>query len=507
MKKTALLIMLVTVISKILGFGREITLSYFFGASNISDAYLIALTIPGVIFEFIGVGLTTAYIPMQSKIEKELGRKEADQHTSNLVNILMVLTVIIFIFGILFSEPITKLFASGFDSETLELAVVFTRISFMGIFFSVLFAVMTGYLQIKGKYLISALTGFPLNFLIILSIALSSKGNVFILVIGTVVASASQIAFMAPFMKKVGFEYKPVINFKSIHIKNMLLIAIPVIIGTSVNQINTLVNRTVATNVAVGGVSALNFSNRLIVFVQALFVTSFITVIYPMISKMAIEGEINRLKKTISESINSVLLFLLPITIGTMIFAEPIVRTLFGRGAFDEQAVSMTSQALFFYAIGLIGIGLREVLSRVFYSMQDTKTPMINATIGVVLNIILTIILSRSMGIGGLALATSITATFTTVLLSISLRKKIGPFGLKQSVVSCIKILFASFIMGLMAKLSFDILVTNLFGQEISLIVSIVIGVVIYFVAIYLLKVNDVEVVVNAIKKKLKISK
>lgn len=106
----------------------------------------------------------------------------------------------------------------------------------------------------------------------------------------------------------------------------------------------------------------------------------------------------------------------MPIAIGSMIFAGPVVVLLFGRGAFDTHAMSMTYYALFFYSVGMIGFGLSEVLSKAFYSMQDTKTPMINATIGVSLNIVLNIILSKYLGIGGLALATSTAAIFTTGL-------------------------------------------------------------------------------------------
>jgi putative peptidoglycan lipid II flippase len=150
----------------------------------------------------------------------------------------------------------------------------------------------------------------------------------------------------------------------------------------------------------------------------------------------------------------------------------------------------------------MVGFGLREVLSRVFYSLQDTRTPMINAAIGMLLNIILNIVLSRFLGIGGLALATSIAAIFTTALLFVSLRKKTGPFGMKQISISFLKILFASLVMGGLAKLSFNHLTASL-SQNLSLLLAIVVGSVSYFVIIYFMKIEDVDVIVGAIKKKL----
>jgi putative peptidoglycan lipid II flippase len=151
----------------------------------------------------------------------------------------------------------------------------------------------------------------------------------------------------------------------------------------------------------------------------------------------------------------------------------------------------------------MIGFGLREVLSRAFYSLQDTKIPMINATIAMVINIVLNIILSKFLGIGGLALATSISAIFCTSLLFISLRKKIGSFGMKNITISFIKILCASLVMGVIAKVFYDILLNNI-NANLSLILSIGIGAVVYFIIIYFMKIEEVDIIVNAVKKKLK---
>lgn len=274
------------------------------------------------------------------------------------------------------------------------------------------------------------------------------------------------------------------------------------VLGVSVDQINVLVDRTIASTLIVGGISALNYANRLNTFIQGIFVMSIATVMYPLISKMVTDKDIDGLKRTLSESIFGINILIVPITVGAVIFSSPLVSLIFGRGAFDEQANILTSSALLFYSIGMLGFGLREILSRVFYSMQDTKTPMINAAIGMIINILLNLILSRLLGIGGLALATSIAAIVTTFLLFMNLRKKIGPFGMKQISISFLKILFASSIMGLFAKLSFNYLTVSL-SQNLSLLLAIGVGAVSYFVTIYFLKIEDVDVIIGAIKKKL----
>lgn len=502
MKKTALIIMIITLLSKFLGFGRDITLSYFYGASNISDAYLISLTIPGAIFGFIGVGISAGYIPMYSKIEKEEQAEEANKYTNNLVNSLIIISTVIVVFSLLFTEQLVRLFASGFNGETLLIAILFTRVGLIGIYFTGLIFIFSSYLQLKGNYIIPALIGFPMNLIIILSIFLSCQTNIMVLAIGSVTATAFQFLFLLPFIHKKGYRYKFILNIKDKHIKEMAYIALPVIIGVSVNQINVLVDRTIASQMVVGGISALNYANRLNLFVQGIFVLSISTAMYPLISKMAAENNINGFKKSVSEAISGINLLVVPATIGFIILAEPLVNLLFGRGAFNAQAISLTTSALIFYSIGMIGFGLRDVLSRAFYSMQDTKTPMINAAIGMVLNIVLNIILSRYLGLGGLALATSLSAIFTTVLLFIGLRKKIGPLGMKQESISFLKILFASLLMGIIAKFFFDYLTSSL-SQILSLLITIAIGAISYFVIIYFMKIEGVDVIVSALKRKI----
>lgn len=501
MKKTALLIMILTILSKLLGLGRELTLSYFYGASHISDAYLISIVIPGVIFGFISAGLSAGYIPIYSQILNNEGESIANRFTSNLINISLLLSLIVVIFSFIFSNQIVKIFASGFEGESLKLAVDFTRITLFAILFTGIVSIFTGFLQINGNYMIPALIGFPLNFFIILSIALSLKINTKVMALGYVVAVAFQVLLMILFIKKNRFKYTFSIDLKDKYMKKMLYIALPIILGVSVNQINMLVDRTIASTIVVGGISALNYAERLNGFVQGIFVISISTALYPLISKMAAENNIKGLKIALSESITGINLLVLPATIGSMIFAVPIVSILFGRGAFDNNAVILTSSALFFYSIGMVGFGLREILSRAFYSLQDTKTPMINAAIGMLLNIVLNIILSSYMGIAGLALATSIAAIFTTGLMFVSLRNKIGPFGIKHIAISFLKILFASLSMGGISKLSYYYMTSTL-NQSLSLIFAVLIGAISYCILINFMKIEDVDLIIGLIRKR-----
>lgn len=505
MKRTVLLLIIIAFISKFIGFGREMVLSYFYGASSTSDAYIIALTIPTVIFAFIGKAISTSYIPMYNSIHKNFGTNQANLFTNNLLNVLSIISILIMSIGVIYTEPIVKVFASGFEGTTLTLAVKFTRISMMGIVFTAMIHIFKAYLNIKGNYIIPALIGLPMNIIIILSILISAQKSTMVLAYGILISVIAQLILLLPYIKIKGFNYKFFTKLSDRHIQKMLYLSIPIIIGVAVNDINKIVDKTIASGLSEGAISALNYAGQINGFVQGIVVTSIATVMYPLISKMAVQDNITGLKKTLAEAISWVNILIVPATIGSMILAQPLVEFLFGRGAFDERAVIMTKNSLFFYSIGMLGIGLREILSRPFFALQDTRTPMINASIGMVVNIILNLILSHYLGISGIALATSIAAIFTMVLMFISLRKRIGTFGIKSIIITFLKVLLASIIMAIVVTLSFNYI--NVMSKNFALILSILIGVLTYAITIYFLKIEVVEAIIYKVKLKKKSSK
>lgn len=503
MKKVAFILMICSILSKVLGFCRDIILSYFYGASYITDAYLISQTIPLTIFAFIGTGIATSYIPILTQIISEKGEKGCNKFTNNVVNIGVLLCTLIVCIVCIFTEPIVRVFAMGFEGETLLLAKQLTQINIFGIYFSMLVYVFTGFLNYWGNFTIPGLVGIPLNIVTIISIIIASKTDEKVLAMGGILAIMIQVLFMVPWMKKNKYRYQLKLDVKDTYLKKMLYLSMPVMLGVSVNQINVLVDRTLASSLAEGGISALNYANRLNNFIQGIFVISIATVIYPLISNMVQKKDMDGFKSNIRSAITAINLILIPATAGMIIFAEPIVRLLFGRGEFNSSAVSMTQGALVFYSIGIIGFGLREILSRAFYALQDTKTPMINAIISIILNICLNLILSYKMGINGLALATSISAIVCSILLMISLKRKIGRYGMKLITINFIKMAVASIIMAMCALGAFYLL-TAMLSTEMSLIVGIVIGISVYFICIYFMKVQDVDTVITGIRNKVK---
>ena len=263
MKKTVVLLMIITVFSKILGFLRDVFLSFFYGASNMSDIFLISIMIPTVIFALVGNAITTGFIPMYTRIEAEEGSSSSKIFTKQVTNGVLLVGSIVIGIGMAFTEPLVKIFASGFRGETLETAIIFTRISLIGIYFHGMVFILTAYLQLKNVFIIPALIGFPANIVLMITIYISSFVNVYLLAIGSVLSVFLQFLLLLVFALKKGFRFQVGLHLRNGNLQKLMIITFPAMIGSGIDQVNVLVDRTMASWISVGGISALNYAETL----------------------------------------------------------------------------------------------------------------------------------------------------------------------------------------------------------------------------------------------------
>ena len=502
-------LMVATILCKILGFAKELVLASVYGASVYSDIYIVSLNIPNVIFSVLGTAILTTFIPIYFEVYESEGSEKATKFTNNIVNLITLISLILVVTGIVFTESLVKVFAMGFDGEIVDITIRFTRILLVGMLFMGLTNIMTAYLQVKQKFTIPGLVGVPYNLVIMISILLSIKYGPYMMAIGTLVGMGVQFLYQLPFAYKNGYRYKLYINAKDKYIKKMMFLVGPVIIGVAVNQVNIMVDRTLASTLAEGSISALNYAQKLNLFVIGIFITSIVSVIYPTLSKLSTIKNNEEFIEVIVRSINSIILLVIPISIGAIVLANPIVRLLFQRGLFDERATNMTAIALVFYSIGLVGVGLRDVVGKIFYALQDTKTPMMNGAIAMFINIILNIILIRYMNHAGLALATSISSISCVLLLFKSLKKKIGYFGQDKIIKTALKSTIAALAMGIMTSISYNTLLDMLNGgfaiEILTLSISIVVGAGVYAILMYILKVEEINIIRKKLRRSIKI--
>lgn len=510
-KKSAVVLMFITFISKITGFFRDIILAQHFGASIITDAYITALNIPVVLFTGISASLGTTYIPMFFKIKEEQGQEGVNKFTSNVLNIVIILSLITIVLGSVFTPYIVKIFAMGFKGEELRITTEFSKILMPSILFIAANGLVSSYLLANGRFYISGLVSIPFNIICILAIIVGSFTNSYIMVWITLFAYMAQLLFQIPFLRKSGYKHSLSVDIKDENVKNIIYLIIPVFLGSYVDQINNVINRTLASTLDTGSITALNYANKLNVFAIGILVISISTIMYPMLSKFASQNNMKAFKSSLIRCINIVIIIMIPIMVGMMIFATPIVKLLFEGGSFTNRDTQLTSTALLFYSLGMVSFGIRDMLSRGFYSLQDTKTPVKNAIAAVCVDIIFSIILVKEMGIGGLALSTSISVTFGAILLMIALRRKVGRLGIKSSIITFIKSMIASMIMGLVANKLYNyvFLIGENFVDEkkhlilVSLVIATVIGALIYLVLSIIFNIKEVKDIIKQLKLKI----
>ncbi|WP_243414713.1 murein biosynthesis integral membrane protein MurJ [Sporosalibacterium faouarense] len=505
--KSIIIMILFSIGSKLLGFIREMLIAAKFGSGIETDTFFIALAATGLFTSMFTQSLNTTLIPILSDIERNKGTEGKKEYINNLLNIVILISVLLVLFGWSFSPIIIRLLAHGFEGKQFDLAVNMMRIGMPVIIFSGIVGIYRGYLQSESMFIESSVSEFPFNltyimFLIFLSSLLGIKG----LMITSVLAVFSQILIQFPSIKKLKYSYEFRLNFKDPNIKRILYLVLPVLVSVAVNDLNKIVDRSLASTLVEGSISALNYSARLNSIVLAVFITAIATVLFPLLSKAAGYKTYDAFKRLVGNGVNIVLIITIPTTIGIIILARPMVELIFERGAFDLTATRMTSQALIFYSLGLVGMALRTFMERAYYSLQDTKTPMLNGFVAVGLNIILNFTLIGPMKYTGLALATSISTTLTTVYLFYGLRKKVGPLGFSNIFRCGFKSLLSSFIMAIIVYFSYYSFVERFSDSKtiefIILSLSIALGAIVYLITLYLFQVEEMVWFFSLFKKK-----
>ena len=484
-----------TLLAKVLGFVRELLLSYFFGATGISDAYLISQTIPGTIFQFVGTGLTTCFIPVYYKVLQEHDRDECDTFTNKVLTMVLSFSTVIMALVWLFTPAVVKLFASGFTEDTLEMAVIFTRIGISSLYFSSVIYVYNSYLQANNIFSFTAAAAISNSLTIILSIVLGACWNILALSIGSTLATAVQMAFLWIPVHKLKLNF----HWKDSYLQYFFSLMGPVILGVSVNEINTLLDRTIASQVAVGGISALTYANSLIMLVQGGFAQPVATVFYPKMTKSITEGNHKAAQTDFHAALQILLVFLLPVTVGFMVLSNDITTAFFGRGAFDQNATVLTATILSFYAIGIAFVGVRELLARYYYAYGNTKIPVLNAAVGMIVNITLNLTLSRVIGIGGLALATSVSAIVTVILMWNQCGKLSSDAKIDLDWKEIGKILIAAFLMG------GAVMLAKQFVPEkgiLKLVLLVLVGMISYGLMVLIFRVKIIKELLSKVSKK-----
>lgn len=491
-------VLIATVIAKLLSFIETTMLANVYGASMESDAFLIAYSVPTVLFTGVGTAISTIFIPSYTKYCIN-GTVSSQKLVSNLVSIFGIFSVIVIILVNIFAKPIVHVFAVGFEGEKFALAVDMVHIMSLSMLPIALQYIFIGYLQLKKRFFEAAIIPSVLNLIIIIFMMTIGRNNVRILSFGMVCGYflALILFFYAGRIEK--FKYVPYCNIKEPYIKEMLELVIPVFLSAGVSQINGIIDRTYASLLEAGYVSALDYANKVNTIISTFSVTAFATVLYPILAKMADDTEQKKFCEYIEKNILFIIALVLPMTVVCMSTSEEIVFILFGRGKFTDNNVNITAQCLTAYSFGFIGYTLRLFLIRVFYSCHDSKTPSFNTIIALVFNIVFNVLLFNKLKHIGLALATALASNITTALLLYGLQKKKREFKIYHLIKDFFKLLAASLVMCAVILYIDRFIVTPV--VPLTWCIKILIGFVFYICILLITKEKSMMIVMEKIKK------
>ena len=501
-----------TLLSRILGFVRDMVIANFFGAGMAADAFFVAFRIPNLWRRLVGEGsLTISFIPVYTEYLTQRSEEETRRVTHIAFTIAGVILLIMTALGILFSPILIRIIAPGFFEipEKFQLTVALNRAIFPYLFFMGLFALCMGILNSQRHFFAPAIAPIFLNICIIVSVFLfyyTFKVPVMTLALGVLAGGVIQFLFQIPFLWKRGITFRFNFNFRNPAIKRIGLLMIPGLIGTAVYQLNVFIDTIFASFLPSGSVSYLFFADRLMEFPLGIFAIAIGVASLPSLAGLASQGKTEEFKETLSFTFRLVCFISVPAMVGLIALKTPIINLLFQRGLFDYAATEKTAFALLFYSVGLWAIAGARTIVPAFYSLQDTWTPLKIALICLGANILFIGILIFPLKHGGLALATSLSSTLNLILLFWKLNSKLGKIDMGKNTKSLLRDVFCSLPMGLAAYLVCSIgnwSTTGNLGEKVLLLIAgIVIGLGVYLGCSYWVKNEEMLFLLRMIRKK-----
>ena len=526
--------------SRLLGLVREIIFAAYFGAGFLKDAFDIAFKIPNLLRDLFAEGaLSVAFVKTFTDYTEKRTEEEAWRLANLVLNALVVVLSVVTILGVIFSPQIVAVLAKGFSPEKAALATTLTRIMFPFLLLVALAAVAMGVLNTKGRFGIpaSASTMFNVGSIVgglLLAYTLSGGGwlsprdpqerpgaaaewAIIGMAFGTLIGGAMQFLIQVPSLRKVGFRFRPVLSFRDEGVRQVMRLMGPAVIGTAAVQINVMINAFYASGIE-GGISSLNYAFRLMQLPIGIFGVAIGTATLPAISRSAARGDMSSFRSTLSSSLGLVFLLTIPSACGLIVLGRPIIALIYQRGSFSATTTDMVTLALACYAIGLAGYAAIKVLSPAFYALDDARTPMIVSLVSIAVNAVAGYYLRewfstfgvtperpRGYGYGhaGLALSTSLVALVNFIALAFLMRRRIRRLEGRRILSSFLRITLASAVLSAASYLTYrwlhGILGTpGLLARMLETFVPIAAGGAAFLLTARLLRVEELDHAIQA---------
>lgn len=496
-------------VSKIFGFVGSFILAAKFGATFKTDAYFVASNIPELLRDVLAGGaLTSAFIPVYTSYLAKKQNRDAQALASGIFNLLLISLIGMTALGIVFAPQLTKIVAPGFTGETRALTIGLTRWLFPTIIFLGISSLFGAILNSCHHFTVPALQPLILNTANILCLLFLTKFfGIYAIVVAALIGGIGITVINLPLLNKNGWRYSPGLYLRQEGIKKIGILWFPLLLGLSVNQLNIVINKMLASGLSAGSISSLNYANLINQVAPSVFGVAVSTAIFPSLSWHVALDEHHRFREIVSKALRVSIIITVPLSMALMFLSVPVIRLLFERGAFGPESTALTANVLVYFAVGTFALAVNYVLIRAFYALGDTKTPVKLAVSAVFVNIAMSVVLIRIMKQDGLALASSIAAMLQMGLLLVFLQKKIGNLKLKRLAVDFLKILLVS-VSAVYSGLTVFRYISptghsiSFLAQLASLIVSGLVILVVYALLVYVLPVEEKEELLRLVRRK-----
>jgi putative peptidoglycan lipid II flippase len=476
--RSAGLIGIATMSSRLLGVAREMVFAAAFGAGNAMDAFNIAFRIPNLLRDLFAEGaMTAAFVPTFTRTLGARGREAAWRLGNHVINALLVITGLCVVAGVVFADEIAWLLASDYAGVPgkLELTAFLTRLQMPFLTTVAVSVALMGMLNSLHRFFVPALSPAMFNVATIACALLLAPlmprfglEPIVALGIGTVLGGLGQILIQWPFIRREGFRYRLALDTRDDDLRDVLRLMVPGTLGLAAVQVNVLVNSWLATSQGEGAVSWLNYAFRLMYLPIGLFGVSIATAALPAFARAAAVKDVAAMRGTLSGGLRMMLMLNVPATLGLIALAGPIVQLLLERGAFQPSDASATAAALVFYAPGLLGYSAVKIASPSFYALGDSRTPVAVSVASMGTNFLLNVTLVRVLGYRGLALGTAAAALLNAIVLWWLLSRRLGGLEGRRVAVALAKITVASLLMAASAVFTHGWLETRLPGGSVA---------------------------------------
>lgn len=508
-----------TLTSRVLGLVREQVLAAAFGAGNEMDAFIVAFRIPNLVRDLFAEGaMSAAFVPTFTSQLTLRGRAEAWRLANSVFNGLVLVTGAIVLLAIVFAAPLVTLYAGDFAAVPgkLELTITLTRVVLPFLTLAAIAAAIMGMLNSLRHYFLPALAPATFNVativcLVALTPLMPSIGQprIMVVAIAAIVGGLSQIAVQWPLMRREGYRYAPVLDFRDAGFRRVLLLMGPGTIGLAATQLNLLVTTVMAAREGPGAVSWLAYAFRVMYLPIGLFGVSIATAVLPAAARHAAVNDRQAMGHTVARGIALMLVVNLPATVGLFLLSTETVRLLFERGRFLPADTLATAQAVRYYAIGLVGFSATRIASPIFYALGRSRVAVMLSSASVLFNLLLSVVLVRAIGFSGLALATALTAVVSGGVSLLLLRRQLGHLEGRRLLLTSVKAIAASAAMAAAVKLTLTAMLAaspdmGTLPQAIRLVISIGAGLAALMIAARALGMTEALELLGEARRKLR---